>query len=44
MAVFDVSKELGNYANKIGGSIAISGYTKNYYDALQEAKAKEALR
>lgn len=44
LAVFDVSKELGNYANKIGGSIAISGYTKNYYDALQEAKVKEALR
>lgn len=44
LAVFDVSKELGNYANKIGGSIAISGYTKSYYDALQEAKVKEALR
>lgn len=44
LAVFDVSKELGNYANKIGGSIAIQGYTKNYYDALQEAKAKEALK
>ena len=44
LAVFDVSKELGNYANKIGGSIAISGYTKSYYDALQEAKVKETLR
>ena len=38
---FDVSKELGKYIDKIGGTIVLQGYTKDYYDKLFQAKLKE---
>lgn len=41
---FDVSKELGKYIDKIGGTIVLQGYTKDYYDKLFQAKLKEAQR
>lgn len=41
---FDVSKELGKYVDKIGGTIALQGYTKDYYDKLFQAKLKEQQR
>ena len=41
---FDVSKELGKYADKIGGTIVLQGYTKDYYDKLFQAKLKEEQR
>lgn len=41
---FDVSKELGKYIDKIGGTIVLQGYTKDYYDKLFQAKLKEQQR
>ena len=41
---FDVSKELGKYIDKIGGTIVLQGYTKDYYDKLFQAKLKEEQR
>ena len=41
---FDVSKELGKYIDKIGGTIVLQGYTKDYYDKLFQEKLKEAQR
>ena len=38
---FDVSKELGKYIDKIGGTIVLQGYTKDYYDKLFQAKLKQ---
>ena len=39
---FDANKEIGQYANLIGGAIVTSGRTKEYYDALQQAKIAQA--
>ena len=41
---FDVSKELGKYIDKIGGTIVLQGYTKDYYDKLFQEKLKEEQR
>lgn len=43
-ANFNLGTELNNYANRIGGAIAVRGFTKDYYTKLHEAKVKEAER
>lgn len=40
--VFDVNKELGNFADMIGGAIVTQGRTRQYYDALKQQKIQQA--
>lgn len=37
----DLNAELNDYANLIGGTIAIKGYNKDYYDALDKQKEEK---
>lgn len=40
----ELDKALNDYADRIGGAIAVRGLNKDYYDRLYSAKVKEAER